>query len=73
VTEYAVNIFCSDAGGGWIADISDLEVCSVFRKSAAEALGEMRIAKAAWLESGGASGKPTPAARFRVLTDLSFS
>lgn len=47
----AVNIFYSEADGGYIADIPDLEMCSAFGKTPAEALAQVETAKAAWLEA----------------------
>ncbi len=48
--DYHINIFFSEEDGGYIADIPDLEACSDFGKSPAEALEQVEIAKAAWLE-----------------------
>lgn len=61
--DYHINIFYSDEDGGYIADISDLKVCSAFGSTAAEALAEVEMAKAAWLEAARAEGKPVPRPR----------
>lgn len=63
--DYHINIFYSDEDGGYIADIPDLEACSAFGPSPAEALAELEIAKAAWLEAAKAEGKPIPVPTFR--------
>jgi len=44
--DYHINIFYSEEDGGYIADIPDLEACSVFGESASEALAEVEVAKA---------------------------
>lgn len=49
--DYHIDIFYSDADGGYIADIPDLEACSAFGKTPAEALRQAQLAKKAWLEA----------------------
>ena len=49
MSDYHINIFFSDENGGYIADIPDLEACSAFGTTAAEALAELKKAKEAWL------------------------
>ncbi|OIO91414.1 MAG: HicB family protein [Anaerolineae bacterium CG2_30_64_16] len=63
--DYHINIFYSEADGGYIADIPDLGMCSAFGKTPAEALVEVEVAKAAWLEVAHAEGKPIPRPRYR--------
>ncbi len=63
--DYHINIFWSDDDGGYIADIPDLEACSAFGATAEEALREVKIAKAAWLEAAHAEGRPIPQPRYR--------
>jgi predicted RNase H-like HicB family nuclease len=70
VRHYHINIFWSDEDGGYIADIPDLEACSAFGKTPAEALAEVERAKAAWLEAARAEGKPVPAPRYRAPARL---
>ena len=55
--DYNINIFWSDEDGGYVADIPDLEACSAFGTTAAEAFAEVELAKAAWLEAASAEGK----------------
>jgi predicted RNase H-like HicB family nuclease len=62
--DYHINIFYSEADCGYIADIPDLPVCSAFGKTPAEALAQLEIAKAAWLEAARAEGKPIPLPRY---------
>ena len=63
--DYHINIFYSEQDGGYIADIPDLEACSAFGNSPEEALKEVEIAKAAWLEAARAEGKSIPSPRYR--------
>lgn len=65
--DYHINIFYSDEDGGYIADIPDLEACSAFGETPAEALREVEIAKAAWLEAAEAEGRPAPPPRYRPI------
>ena len=58
--DYHINIFYSDEDGGYIADVPDLEACSAFGATAEEALREVQLAKAAWLEAARDMGKPIP-------------
>ena len=63
--DYHINIFYSEADGGYIADVPDLEACSAFGATPHEALQQVEQAKAAWLESAQAEGKPIPQPRYR--------
>jgi len=65
VTDYHINIFYSNEDGGYIADIPDLEACSAFGETPAEALAELEQAKEAWLEVARETGKSIPAPRYR--------
>ena len=61
-----INISYSDEDGGYIADLPDLDACSAFGKTAAEALAELEVAKAAWLAAARAEGKPITPPRYRA-------
>lgn len=50
--DYHINIFYSEADGGYIADIPDLEFCSAFGETSFEALKEVEIAKRVWVAGG---------------------
>jgi predicted RNase H-like HicB family nuclease len=65
VSDYHINIFWSDEDGGYIADIPDLRACSAFGASPAEALAQVEIAKAAWLDAARAVGTPIPVPFYR--------
>ena len=63
--DYHINIFYSEEDQGYIADIPDLQACSGFGQTPAEALAEVQIARTAWLEAARAEGKPIPEPRYR--------
>lgn len=65
--DYHINIFYSAEDDGYIADIPDLEACSAFGETPEEALKQVEIAKAAWLEAARAEGKPIPEPRYRPV------
>ncbi len=65
--DYHINIFYSEEDGGYIADIPDLEGCSAFGSTPEEALEQIKIAKAAWLEAARAEGKPVPPPKYRPV------
>ena len=58
--DYHINIFYSEEDDGYIADIPDLKACSAFGSTPEEALKEVLIAKAAWIEAALAEDKPIP-------------
>jgi hypothetical protein len=45
VSDYHINVFFSEDDGGYIADISDLESCSAFGETPAQAVAEVLRAK----------------------------
>ena len=57
--DYHINIFYSDEDGGYIADIPDLEACSAFGATRAEALAELEKARAAWLDAARTGRTPS--------------
>ena len=65
--DYHINIFYSGEDGSYIADIPDLEACSAFGHTPAEALHEVEIANEAWLEAAKAAGRPIPEPRYRPV------
>ncbi len=65
--DYHINIFSSDEDDGYIADIPDLRCCSAFGATPEEALREVEVAKAAWLEAAREAGKPIPQPTYRPL------
>jgi predicted RNase H-like HicB family nuclease len=65
MTDYHINVFYSDEDGGYIADIPDLDACSAFGATPAEALAEVGKAKEAWLAVARDAGEPIPEPRYR--------
>lgn len=65
MSDYHINIFASDEDGGYIADIPDLAHCSAFGATPEEALAQVLVAKAAWLEAAEAEDKPIPLPTYR--------
>jgi predicted RNase H-like HicB family nuclease len=63
--DYHINIFYSEEDEGYIADIPDLRYCSAFGETPAEALQELEIAKALWLEMAQKQGKAIPLPTYR--------
>ena len=65
--DYHINIFYSEEDEGYIADIPDLDACSAFGSTPEEALDQLQMAKAAWLEAARAEGKPVPEPKYRPI------
>lgn len=65
--DYHINIFYSEEDEGYIADIPDLEACSAFGATPAQALEQLEIAKTAWLEAARKEGKPIPEPKYRPV------
>ena len=65
--DYHINVFYSEEDGAYVADIPDLVHCSAFGESPEVALAEVLKAKAAWLESARAHGKPIPPPEYRPV------
>ena len=65
--DYHINIFYSEEDDGYIADIPDLEACSAFGKTAAEALAQVEVAKEVWMEAAQAEGKSIPQPQYRPV------
>ena len=63
--DYHINIFYSEEDEGYIADIPALKYCSAFGESVEEAVHEVLQAKAAWLETANAEGRPIPPPKYR--------
>lgn len=65
--DYHINVFYSEEDEGYIADIPDLKFCCAFGETAEEAVREVQIAKAAWLEAAKAADKPIPQPQYRPI------
>ncbi|MBA2919029.1 type II toxin-antitoxin system HicB family antitoxin [Sphingomonas sp. MAH-20] len=62
---YHINLFWSDEEQAWVADIPDLEPCTTFGSTRAEALSKAEELIDLWLESARANGDPIPEPRYR--------
>lgn len=62
--DYHINIFFSEEDACYVADIPDLR-CSAFGDTPEEALAELQIAKALWLETAREHKKRIPTPRYR--------
>jgi len=64
---YPISVFWSDEDKEWIADVPDLTYCSAFGDTPHEAVAEVELAIAAWLEAASSSGRSIPEASARVV------
>ena len=65
--DYHINIFYSEEDEGYIADIPDLKACSAFGRTPEEALKELQIAKAAWIDAARSEGIAVPTPRYKPV------
>jgi predicted RNase H-like HicB family nuclease len=65
--DYLINIFYSEEDEGYIADIPDLFACSAFGQTPEEALRQVQIAKATWIEAALAEGIPVPPPKYKPV------
>jgi len=66
MSTYEITIFYSPEDDGYIAEIPDLEYCSAFGQTPADALAEVERAHDAWLATARESGTPIPRPREHV-------
>ena len=71
--DYHINIFFSSEDGGYIADIPDLQSCSAFGETPEDALKQVGIAKAAWLDAARDSGNPISEPKYRPVINEASS
>jgi len=67
VKDYHINVFYSEEDECYVADIPDLKFCSAHGATALQAVEQVEIAKAAWLEAAREQGKPIPPPRYRPV------
>ena len=65
--KYHVDIFWSDEDDCWVANVPDLEYCSAFGDTRAEALREVEVAIQLWLEVAEEHNDPIPEPRYISL------
>jgi predicted RNase H-like HicB family nuclease len=63
--DHHINVFYSEDDDAYIADIPDLYPCSASGDTPEEAVREVLIAKALWLEVAREDGLPIPEPRYR--------
>jgi predicted RNase H-like HicB family nuclease len=63
--DYHINVFHSEDGDCYVADIPDLKYCSAFGATPVEAVRAVLKAKKAWLQAAKEEGKPIPKPRYR--------
>ncbi|NOZ77535.1 MAG: type II toxin-antitoxin system HicB family antitoxin, partial [Euryarchaeota archaeon] len=61
--KYAVEIFYSEEDGGYIAIAPELPGCSAFGETEEEALKEIKVAVALWLETAKKENRDIPEPR----------
>ncbi len=64
IPKYHINLFWSEPDGVWVADVPDLQSCSAFGDTPAEALAEIEQAIEAWLAVVRQDGLPIPEPRY---------
>jgi predicted RNase H-like HicB family nuclease len=60
-------VFYSEEDVCYIADIPDLKFCSACGSTPEEAVREVLLAKAAWLQVARKRGKPIPEPKYRPI------
>jgi predicted RNase H-like HicB family nuclease len=71
--DYHINVFYSEEDEAYVADIPDLQFCSALGDTPEEAVREVQIAKAAWIDAAQSSGKLIPKPKYSVTANLSAS
>ena len=64
---YPISVFWSDEDEAWVADVPDLTYCSALGKTPHEAVAEVEVAIAAWLEAAESGGRRAPQPSVRVV------
>jgi predicted RNase H-like HicB family nuclease len=62
---YHMNVFWSEPGGRWVADVPDLRGCSAHGATPEEAVGEAETAIELWIETAREEGLPIPEPAYR--------
>jgi predicted RNase H-like HicB family nuclease len=60
VTPYPIQVYWSDEDRAWIADVPDLPCCTAHGPTPHEAVAEVEVAVAAWLQAAKSTGRPVP-------------
>ena len=67
MTKYEVVLYWSDEDGAFIAEVPELAGCAADGPTRQEALANVEIVIAEWLETAREVGRPVPEARGRLL------
>ncbi len=62
-----MDVFWSDEDDAWVADVPDLRYCSALGDTPHEAVAEVEMAVAAWLEAARGEGRPIPQPSLRAV------
>jgi predicted RNase H-like HicB family nuclease len=65
--KYHIDLFWSDEDDCWVANLPDLEHCSAFGDTPAQALSELLIAQELWLQVAREHNDPIPEAQYVSL------
>jgi predicted RNase H-like HicB family nuclease len=60
MSNYRIEVFWSDEDQTWIADVPDLPFCTAHGPTPHEAVAEVEMAAAAWLEAAHETGRTIP-------------
>ncbi len=63
--KYHIDLFWSEEDDAWVADVPDLQSCSAFGDTPAEALAEVEKAMEGWLAVAHEDGLPIPEPHYR--------
>ncbi len=63
--KYHIDLFWSEEDDAWVADVPDLQSCSAFGDTPAEALAEVEKAMEGWLAVAHEDGFPIPEPHYR--------
>jgi predicted RNase H-like HicB family nuclease len=62
--DYHINVFYSEEDEAYVADIPDLRFCSALGDTPEEAVREVQLAKAAWIDAAQDAGKFIPEPKY---------
>jgi predicted RNase H-like HicB family nuclease len=63
---YSIDVFWSVEDGAWVADVPDLTYCSALGDTPHDAVAEVEVAIAGWLEAAASSGRSIPKPSVRM-------
>lgn len=63
---YPIEVYWSDEDGVWIADVPDLPPCASHGPTPHDAVAEVEIGIAAWIDAAISTGRPVPQPSLRA-------